>query len=411
MDLTTSAIAPALPPRSPAAVRAARASALLEQRRGHPPFDLDAEMRAAEDATGLSCWSTDPLVHEGLRRLCASIDGESGLDALGRALWAADLRRWLTNHLRQEAQRRDGPPPAPPTTVPTFIVGFGRTGSTLLQNLLALDPTNRAPTFSEMFYLGAGHQAHATAALDRIGELSPDIFHLHQIAADRPDECHYLFDSAFASPHFCMYYHAPTYWDWVREHRGAAGRSTYPMFAALMARRFALGARRWVGKSLIHQFFYQPLLDTFPGAQLIRLHRTPDEAIASLCSLLARYRGLYADHRHLPELGRFVLELFVDGAREMRRADASLEPGQACDIGFRELSHAPLDAVRRLYAHFGWTAEPAFLADVAGFLAANPAGRHGPHRARLEDFGLNRAQVLAATTDYTDWAGPRGLLD
>ena len=44
------------------------------------------------------------------------------------------------------------------------------------------------------------------------------------------------------------------------------------------------------------------------------------------------------------------------------------------------------------------------------YLAANPRHKHGAHRYRLEDFGLDEATVNHHFAAYRDWLAGRGLV-
>jgi hypothetical protein len=83
----------------------------------------------------------DPSFREGLGLLVGSYEQEAGLSALGRGAVRGRLTQFLVNRLKlhdwlsrqpeilEEAIER-----------PIFILGLPRTGTTLLHDLLALDP-------------------------------------------------------------------------------------------------------------------------------------------------------------------------------------------------------------------------------------------------------------------------------
>src|SRR3546814_13718360 len=61
-----------------------------------------------------------------------------------------------------------------------------------------------------------------------------------------------------------------------------------------------------------------------------------------------------------------------------------------------------VDLVRGIYDRFGWDFTPATEAGVLGWLAENPAGKHGKHKYSLEEFGLNEQAVRDVYADYIE---------
>src|SRR3546814_12587809 len=53
-------------------------------------------------------------------------------------------------------------------------------------------------------------------------------------------------------------------------------------------------------------------------------------------------------------------------------------------------------------SRFGWDFTPATEAGVLGWLAENPAGKHGKHKYSLEEFGLNEQAVRDVYADYIE---------
>src|SRR5215469_413300 len=101
----------------------------------------------ADDGRG-----ADDLHYEGLRRLVESTERHArrGADELhsirfGISQWISAYRNFAKD-LAQHPQIA-----AVPVVKPLFIVGFGRTGSTFLHTLLALDPQARAPRLWELW--------------------------------------------------------------------------------------------------------------------------------------------------------------------------------------------------------------------------------------------------------------------
>ncbi len=116
------------------------------------PWDADEMLDTARRRTGLEDWGDDDF-REGLEVLLDGLNEDRKMTAWGRTL----LRRILLQRLRDklEIQRELTARPellGRPVLRPIIIVGPGRTGTTLLQRLLALDPYLRAPRYWELAF-------------------------------------------------------------------------------------------------------------------------------------------------------------------------------------------------------------------------------------------------------------------
>src|SRR5215468_6084104 len=78
---------------------------------------------------------------EGLRRLASALQSEGRYDAGALRLLQREVFAWILSYLSFRKDQMLYPDIADvPVQRPLVIAGFGRTGSTLLHNLLALDP-------------------------------------------------------------------------------------------------------------------------------------------------------------------------------------------------------------------------------------------------------------------------------
>jgi Sulfotransferase family len=303
-----------------------------------------------------------------------------------------------------------------PTAAPMFIVGFGRTGSTLLHNLLALDSAARAPRFWELWVPSPPPRsgAHGTdpriAAASRylaqIAAVMPGIFRIHPMAPQAPDECHWMMRHG---PHHTLRFPASAYWEWFRQLEPDALRRLYAYYKLQTQhlRLFFPGAR-WVSKSLVHQLYFPVLFDVFPDACVIRLHRDPCRCIPSLASLAARMRSIYQQAVDAAELGDFMLEWFLLGAARMMQADAKYDSKRFFDVPYDDLIADPIRVVRAMYAHFGQNYTCEFDRAMRRYLLDNAAQHKSyRHAYELEQFGLSPSRVVKRTSEYLDWLQDR----
>jgi len=353
---------------------------------------------------------------EGLRCLASALqsEGRYGADALPLLQREIFARILADLNFSSDLIRYPGIADVP-VERPLLIAGFGRTGSTLLHNLLALDTRARAPLLWELWTPSPPPHPEADAAdprieiaqrrLDAFTRADPLIRQIHPMAARAPDECHWMMRH---TPLTAMLYQVPEYWAWLKQLSDGELGELYSHYR-LQVQHLQLFCRRghWLSKSSTHLHFMPVLFDVFPDANVVRLHRHPCHAVPSLCSLVASYRRLFAqriDHR---EVGATILDMFVDGMRRSMAVAPQVERQHIIDIRYDDLVAAPAAVVRRIYAQFGYRYSAAFDQDMARYFERDRATARPRHTYTLEQFGLSRAQVLERSADYLAWVQQR----
>jgi hypothetical protein len=166
-------------------------------------IDVDALWRVAARRTRASAVPPRDLEVEGLRCLVSSLQVPGRYDATPCACSSA--RSSCGSRATLAFQRDLAEHPGireVPVARPLFIVGFGRTGSTLLQNLLALDPEARTPRLWEVLapsppprredFSADPRIAAAQRRLEVFVRVDPRVQQIHPMAAEAPDECHWM---------------------------------------------------------------------------------------------------------------------------------------------------------------------------------------------------------------------------
>lgn len=156
--------------------------------------------------------------------------------------------------------------------------------------------------------------------------------------------------------------------------------------------------RRWILKSPMHTGNLDALLRVFPDATLVWTHRDPATAVASFCSLVECGMAISRRRIDLHALGATWLDLL---SRSVRRGLAARDgfPREAVvDVPYSWLGTDPAAGAPKLYGAVGarWTdADAARLPTVATHLRGSR-----PHRYDLARYGLTKADVEVAFTDY-----------
>jgi hypothetical protein len=363
-------------------------------------LDLDAVIDAARRRHGGD--DLHPVDLEGFRILASEARAATG-QGRAYAITAAD---WIPLAIETRFRMEAAAPATAPLARPVFIISGGRTGSTLLHRLLALDPGLRAPKLWELrhpFAADAEARRAAIASAEALLRLAPPAaLALHPMAAEAPEECHWLLRH---NPSRAAFQVAPAYWEWLRTlQRAQLLRllGDYRRVVATLQQRDAPG-RRWLSKAFAHSHFWPVLFEVFPDAKVIRLHRDPREAVASACSVvLSLARG--ADPAAVREI---VVGSALDGLRRAEAAVAEAPPGAVIDLLYDDLTAAPAQTLARLGAWLGLADPEALAAQVRRYLAGSRRLRAAPHGYSLGDFGLDADEVLDLFEGYIVWCRDR----
>src|SRR3546814_14104887 len=88
-----------------------------------------------------------------------------------------------------------------------------------------------------------------------------------------------------------------------------------------------------------------------------------------------------------------MLHLWHDGQVRMMAYRKAHPDMPIHDMRYKDLASDPVAADRGIYDRIGWDFTPATEAGVIGWLAENPADKHGKHKSRPEELGLNTQAV------------------
>lgn len=379
------------------------------------PLDEEPLLATAREATGLEDFG-EPGFREGLRALLAALDGEAGLHLVGRLLARTEIGRTLESRLRLEAHLARHPEiPEAPIRGPIFVTGLARTGTSLLHELLALDPEHRAPPLYEMMFpvpegAGAGEEggrpdpriARAHAQITLLERVVPAVRTMHELAAELPNECIYLFAYRFESDLYTGLYPIPSYaMRKARRDPRPAWREHRRLLAALQA---GTAPRRFVLKAPSHLGQLRQLFETYPDAHVIVTHRDPLRVLGSLANLMATLHHAHSDRVRYPDIvrglavGHALLALRVMEARDA----GELPANRIHDVRYRDLVADPAGTLEAIYRRMGRRLSPALREAIAGHLARRPGDRHGPHRYRFEDTGLDLEEERARYRAYQE---------
>ena len=375
-----------------------------------PSLDPDRIVRAAARAAKSDQFG-DESFRDALPLLLDAIDREAELTWLGRLMCRQSLLGFLQNRFSVYRHRAAHSELAGvPIERPVFIVGYPRTGTTILFNLLAQDPANRAPLAWEVQFPDPPPESDTFATDARIDKartyfghmdtMAPSLASIHEIGADLPQECMPFLAQSMLGPQFSVNFNVPSYQAWVDEQSHAPAYTYHRHFLEHLQSKHMKD--RWVLKSPVHLRTLDALLTEYPDARIIFTHRDPAKIVPSLASLIYVVRGLASDSVDPIALGPQQTEWWADSLDEAiaARAKHSDKADQFMDVQFEEVVADPVAVLGRAYERF----DIPWSADVEGrmrsFSDRHPRGKHGSHRYSIEDFGMTLGQIRERFDDY-----------
>ncbi|WP_437821073.1 sulfotransferase family protein [Sorangium sp. So ce1078] len=374
------------------------------------PLDVDVLSERARRRTGL----TDPgegWFWEGLRVLSAALEDEAELALLGRLGFGDEIERQIANRLLlREDVRREPRIAEQRTPRPVFIVGYPRTGTTLLHNLMTLHPEAHAPRLWRLYAPSPpvrpkdeARDPRRAAARRRVHfahAVCPIFRTIHELSADGPEECVFLMQNTLV-PYVRA--ETPSFLRW------ALAQDLVPDYLhhrrQLQVMQWWRPEGRWVLKSPFHLPAIAALLEVYPDACIVMTHRDPLRVVPSFCSLVAAARAMHQRRVEPREVGPKVLELLGVMMDRFLEARARLDPARFFDASYEELTADPIGVVRRIHERFGLGLDGAVAARLEGWMREHPQHRCGVHRYALDDFGLTERKVLERFGGYLERFG------
>jgi hypothetical protein len=383
----------------------------------------DDLLAAARSATGLDdagdSWFRDPL-----ERLCTALDQEADLHLAGRLRARAELQLILQNRLRLvDLWKREPTIGQEDVRSPIIVTGLGRSGTTLLHELLACDPDNRPPLLWEMLHTvpgavrspavkgpsdGTDWAALMDAEITVMDAMVPAFTAMHENGGHLPTECIFLFAHQFSSDMFTGIYNVPSYTIW----KSGVDQSPAYEWHRRMLQTLQWTPRSdggvtpaWVVKAPSHLGALDLVFATYPDARVVMTHRDPLRVIGSLADTMATLHWMHSDRVAHAELVEFLcmgVEIQMNGVTEMRDS-GSLPSEQITDVVYKDLIADPIGTVTRIYATWGRTLSDQALDRLHTYVAARHLNRGaGVHDYRFEDTGLDLAEHRALVADYQE---------
>eukprot|EP00727_Mastigamoeba_balamuthi_P002555 m51a1_g12297 putative sulfotransferase (432) ;mRNA; r:323327-324858 len=384
-------------------------------------------------ANGLSDFA--PLEADGtvamMAARCESLERESGLNLTGRLLMGNAMARvYHTRLLANDILARFPEITEvhmPALQPPVVVTGMFRSGTTLMQNLLAQDERFQYLRVWEMLRPSPSREcfeardrglsdprlAEVQRDLRVWGFVNPAMEAIHKLEPEAADEELWILQSSLSWGHAWENFARTPSFLKAMEARGEEGKqAAYQLLRKQLAliewfNRVPAGKKPWLLKTPAHLRALETLSKVFPGVKIVWMHRSPVETVPSLSSMLWTHRRdlvLSKDKADPAEIGRQTLEdvsRALGDAVAARDADPELS-SRIVDVRYADMVRDKMATVRAVYRAIGWELGEQTEQRMLRYIAENPQTKHGRHSYKPEDFGLTREAIEAKTQGYID---------
>lgn len=379
------------------------------------PLQLSRLIDAARQRSGLNDFGDDDF-ETPLQRLLASLNDEAGLNALGRSLQFERISDLLVNRLRiQDLATRHPEILEEEVTAPILVAGLPRTGTTMLQRILATEPALLSTRWYELRFpvpaldwdFRPEHDERIEKARAEVAALiasNPDLLSIHPLDAVAADEDLLLLENTFLSAIPGSQVWVPSYNRFFESTDTTAAYRYHKKILQLIQWQRRRGGepidgRPWLLKSPAHMHDIAAFFAVYPDARVVMSHRDPLACMPSISSFYFEVWKVYSDAVSPVVCGKYCTEFY---ARSLRRAQAQQagNPQAFFDLQYRRLVAEPDAVMAELFEFLSIPLLPQTLAAMHRWQAMNRRSERATHHYRLEDFGLSEAGIRAEFADY-----------
>lgn len=369
---------------------------------------LDTATRSLDGAVPRGDFG-DPAWRERFTSLVRALDA-APLTVVGRLMTRQELLRGLRTRMLLTRALDEQPGIASEKIVaPMIVTGPARSGTSILFELLWLDPSLRAPLACE-----ALHPLPRSSPGDASGErlewseceqelwadVQPEFAAIHELRSDLPVECVTLTLPSFAGSHW-MLIAAPGE-GWSMD----VGVNYDFERRILQVLQHGEPATTWLLKTPAHLLTMEDLFATFPDAWIVQTHRDPARTIPSTVSTTAMVHWMRTEQVDAATLAQAILAGFAYGLNhsvDLRTGGPYLS--RFVDVHFDELMRDPVRAVGRAYERMGRELTAEHAERIRAYLRDKPKGKFGTHQYAPEDWGFTAAGLRAELRPYIDHFG------
>ena len=380
-------------------------------------LSVEQMMMQAVSETGIDSFKDKDFL-PALNTLVNSLNEEATLNELGNQLQYARLTELLKTRLKLEAFEEAYPEILQEELSPPIVIlSLPRTGTTMLQRLLATDRRFLSTLWYEVRFpvpeLNWDFRTEtdtriptAKAEVAALIEANPDLLSIHPLDAIAPDEDLLLLETTFLSSVPGSQANIPTYNKFYENDDAlAATRYHKKLLQFLQWQRRQCGMdvedKPWLLKSPAHMYTVAAIRLVYPGARFMTSHRNPLACVPSISSFYYNQWVVYSNKVDATTCGEVTSHFFNAGLERAHQASLE-EPASFLDFEYEDLIGKQDEILQQIYNFIDWDMTPECRQGIENFRKNNPRNKRKPHDYSLEQFGLSAQGLKDSFSSYFD---------
>ena len=339
--------------------------------------------------------------HLGLEALISSLNNDLELAEDTAGYFQQVITQILVNRLEVTRLIKDHPEIRDEEIkAPVVVLGLPRTGTTITQTLMALDPLSRflrnyesagavCPPPPLMPRLPDPRIQASHDAMEGFFSIRPELRGINGInfMALGTAECQNLMAHEFVHAGWSAGSSLFSHGNWLGECDMTPAYAWHKRL--LQVFQWRLPNERWVLKAPIHLFGLAPLLKTYPDARIIFTHRDPVEAMVSGVSMVSHWTRCSTGQVNLKAIADWYPALWAMGLERALAVRKSLRAEQVVDVFHSDLNRDPVGSMKKIYGHFHIPFTRTVQKRMQVWLRDNPRSTFGSHSCKASELGMN----------------------
>ena len=357
------------------------------------PLDENSLIATAKANTGLDDFGDDDW-YEPFQILTKSFDSDSELNLMGRLMTRADLLCALESRLQVEDTFKRHPEINDEEIIkPLYIIGQGRSGTSMLLNMLAADPDSGTtlqweamlpcPPPEKESYLTDPRIEKADGLIQLVNHVVPELESMHEYAARVPTELVNLHYLTFHSPWWLSFGgQSQAYGEYLQK---TDMRHVYQYQKRLLKLlQWKNPRKHWVVKSALCINNIPEILETYPDVGFVWPHRDPVKALSSAVNIMGTlfwsrsdnpFNGNEFDSVTNANLSAMSLTTPIDLLES-----GELPKERLCNLFYSELVADPIGQAARIYEYFDMEFTDRGRAALQKYMDNNPRSSRPEHK-------------------------------
>lgn len=362
----------------------------------------------AEASAGID--DTETVPRRNLTRLCDALSREFIMSAEGKHIVRTGLVRDAVNRLQAIRWLRDYPEVADePIEAPVFLCGLPRSGTTYFQYLFDRDERFRLirtwesstpfppPGFAPETIPARREAWRSWRQGDKLAE---GFDALHLMDDDGSDECHKLLGQSYGGVGLENTLRAPSYFDYLLDEADMV--EAYRIHKRqLQLLQWRCPRKPWALKYPNHVIALDALLEVYPDARIVMIHRDPVQVLGSISKMTHLIRqGRAAGPLDKAEAGRDMLHFISRHIERIMAFDSGPHGNRAVHVDYYALLVDPVKEMHAIHQGLGIDTPDGVAQSIQAWRDANPKNKRGANDYALEEYGLDSVEVAERFAPY-----------